>query len=200
PDLRPEEWDLAALKGQFEREFLLAVPLEELDLTQITFEELREFLIRYLHDQYQKKIKDFGEETFSTLERIITLQVLDNQWKDHLLAMDYLKEGIGLRGYAQKNPLHEYKREGFEMFAALMERFKHEVVRYLFKVQPMRDEQLLQRPRSRSPRYIEHRGGQMAADGEEQKKTPVRRSERKIGRNEPCPCGSGKKYKKCCGR
>lgn len=198
-DLRPDEWDLSALQEQIRRDFLIAISLADLDLATLTLEELREFLLQRLQEKYQQKREMFGEEAFATLERVITLQVIDSQWKDHLLAMDHLKEGIGLRGYAQKNPLHEYKREGYEMFAALMERIKRESIRYLFQIQPVRDNQALWQSFSRGVRYVEHRGDQHNG-GSSEKPTPVKRTERKIGRNELCPCGSGKKYKRCCGR
>ena len=124
------------------------------------------------------------------------LQVLDTLWKDHLLGMDHLKEGIGLRGYAQKNPLTEYKKEGFTLFSNMMARIKEEITEYLFKVQVRResefdDEDVIAQPKQ----MVEHRGDVEGSD----KPVTVRREEEKVGRNDPCPCGSGKKYKKCCG-
>jgi preprotein translocase subunit SecA len=132
------------------------------------------------------------------LEKVIMLQLIDTRWKDHLLAMDHLKEGIGLRGYAQKNPLNEYKREAFEIFSAMMSLIKTEITAYLFKIQAGKVEETVPKMDGRRPRYIEHRGGGPAGNGDG-KPAPVRREGRKIGRNEPCPCGSGKKYKRCCG-
>ena len=130
------------------------------------------------------------------------LQVIDKHWKDHLLAMDYLKEGIGLRGYGQKNPLNEYKREAYEMFVGMTERIKAEALAYLFKVELTHvDDELTMRPRQREQYSTEHRGTLSEAQedtGDTTVKT-VRRQGAKIGRNAPCPCGSGKKYKKCCG-
>ena len=121
---------------------------------------------------------------------------VDNLWKDHLLSMDHLKEGIGLRGYAQQNPLIVYKKEGFEMFQDMIERIKEEAVGILYRVQLAESEEVeqLQRPREQS---LVFSGG---GDGPPPKKKPVRKSQKKIGRNAPCPCGSGKKYKHCCGR
>jgi preprotein translocase subunit SecA len=112
--------------------------------------------------------------------------------------MDHLKEGIGLRGYAQKNPLNEYKREAFEIFAAMMNLIKVEITEYLFKIQAGKIEETAQKTDGHRPRYIEHHGGGLAGNGDG-KSAPVRREGRKIGRNESCPCGSGKKYKRCCG-
>jgi preprotein translocase subunit SecA len=132
------------------------------------------------------------------LEKIIMLQVVDSLWKEHLLAMDHLKEGIGLRGYAQKNPLTEYKKEGFEMFQELTFRMKEEITEYLFKVRIDKEKtpEAEAPPAPRKPKVVEHRGGGI----QESKPTTVKRGEEKVGRNDPCPCGSGKKYKKCHGK
>ena len=132
-------------------------------------------------------------EAMRESERMIMLQVIDHHWKDHLLNMDHLKEGIGLRGYGQHDPLVEYKREGFEAFTAMMERVEDEIVRYLFLLEPTvaQEEKKVER-RERSYSYS-------APEKEEKKPAkPVTRSD-KVGRNDPCPCGSGKKYKKCHG-
>jgi preprotein translocase subunit SecA len=153
-------------------------------------------------DAYQIKedgiVKELEIDPFAMRhqEKIIMLQVLDTLWKDHLLGMDHLKEGIGLRGYAQKNPLTEYKKEGFSLFSNLMAKIKEEITEYLFKVQIRResefeDEDVIANPKQ----MVEHRGDVGGLD----KPETVRREEEKVGRNEPCPCGSGKKYKKCHG-
>jgi preprotein translocase subunit SecA len=119
---------------------------------------------------------------------------VDNLWKDHLLSMDHLKEGIGLRGYAQQNPLLVYKKEGFEMFQEMIARIKEETLGILFRIQLAEPQKMkeIRRPREQQLTY--------SGSGEPQKKKPVKRADKKIGRNAPCPCGSGKKYKKCCGR
>lgn len=131
-------------------------------------------------------------------ERMIMLQVLDNLWRDHLLAMDHMKEGIGLRGYAQKNPLNEYKKEGFDLFREMNFRMKEEICEFLFKARidkkAVSSLEVTQEKESRKVK--EHRGD----SDEESRPTTVRREEKKIGRNDPCPCGSGKKYKKCHGK
>jgi preprotein translocase subunit SecA len=142
---------------------------------------------------YDAKETTFGADEFRQLERMVMLQVVDNLWKEHLLAMDHLKEGIGLRGYGQQDPLVVYKREGFDMFSELIERIKEETVRFLFRVQIARPEEIAAKEKARQAKISYSHGG----DGG---KTPVRRAEKKVGRNEPCPCGSGKKYKKCCGK
>jgi preprotein translocase subunit SecA len=125
------------------------------------------------------------------------LQVVDAQWKDHLLAMDHLKEGIGLRGYGQRDPLVEYKRESFDMFEALMDRTEDETLRYLFLMRtPEEEETLIRQYQQRKRR--EQAEMRMVGGGVMEKPQQVVRKE-KIGRNDPCPCGSGKKYKKCHG-
>jgi preprotein translocase subunit SecA len=133
------------------------------------------------------------------LEKIITLQAIDTLWKDHLLNMDHLKEGIGLRGYGQKNPLHEYQREGFAMFEEMVHRIQEDVVQKLFTVEIAREavmgEVEMQQPR---PQRMVLSHGPEAVEAE--RPVQARRQGDKIGRNDPCPCGSGKKYKRCCGK
>jgi preprotein translocase subunit SecA len=151
---------------------------------------LREHLISVISAFYEAKEKEIGSEMMRYLERVVMLQVVDTQWKDHLLAMDHLKEGIGLRGYGQRDPLTEYKKEAFNIFAEMTGRISTETLSRLFKIQ-VRTEGEIKRTSSRQPlRYNRSEGGQP--------QQPVTR-EKKVGRNEPCPCGSGKKYKKCCG-
>ena len=125
------------------------------------------------------------------LEKVVMLQIIDTQWKDHLLAMDHLKEGIGLRGYGQRDPLVEYKKEAFDMFADMTSRISTEVLSRLFKIQVQKKETIKKEP-ARQARLNYNRG-----EGSSPVQT-VRRG-KKVGRNEPCPCGSGKKFKKCCG-
>nr|MCU0585707.1 SEC-C domain-containing protein [Desulfobacterales bacterium] len=136
-----------------------------------------------------------GGENFRRLERIVMLQTVDTLWKDHLLSMDHLKEGIGLRGYAQQNPLLVYKKEGFELFENLMARIEEETLGILFRVQIAAPERIetLQAPREQPLIFS-------GAGGGGRRSAPPKRSPDKVGRNAPCPCGSGKKYKKCCGR
>ena len=124
------------------------------------------------------------------------LQILDSFWKDHLLGMDHLKEGIGLRGYAQKNPLTEYKKEGFDLFSNMMERIKEETTKYLFKAEINQEVEAPEELVSKPSKFVEHRGNSEPLE----KSVTVRRDEDKVGRNDPCPCGSGKKYKKCHGQ
>jgi preprotein translocase subunit SecA len=197
-DLHPEEWDLAALQEAIKRHFGVDVNVQEFPRAGADLTSLREFIFDHLCQSYDQKEAQMGEPMLRHLERVVMLQIIDTRWKDHLLAMDHLKEGIGLRGYAQKNPLNEYKREAFEIFSAMMHLIKTEITEYLFKIQAGKLEDTVQKADGRRARYIEHRGGGPAGNGEG-KPAPVRREGRKIGRNEPCPCGSGKKYKRCCG-
>jgi len=130
------------------------------------------------------------------LEKFIMLQAVDNQWKDHLLSMDHLKEGIGLRGYGQRDPLKEYQREGYETFLDMSNRIKEETVRNLFLVKIAGQEDLEElAPPKEQEMLLSHGSG-----GDGSKPRTVRRQAEKVGRNDPCPCGSGKKYKKCCGK
>lgn len=142
---------------------------------------------------YEQKFALYGEETMTYLERMVLLQVVDGLWKDHLLNMDHLKEGIGLRGYGQKDPLREYQREGFDMFADMVERVKAETVSTLLRLQIQRESDVESFAPEEDP-AISYSGGEGASP------QPVQRKSGKVGRNDSCPCGSGKKYKKCCGR
>ena len=136
---------------------------------------------------YEAREEELGSETMRELERVLLLRVVDDKWMDHLDAMDQLREGIGLRAYGQKDPLIEYKFEGYEMFQGMISSIQEDVVRYIFRVNIVRPQEQPKR------KTVENRYE------EDEPKRPVRR-ENRIGRNDPCPCGSGKKYKKCCGR
>ena len=148
---------------------------------------------------YQEKKEQIGSENLTQIERYVMLQHIDYLWKDHLLNMDHLREGVGLRGYAQQDPLREYTKEGFDMFTLMMDKFKMDVCANLFRIQPASEEQIQELEREREleeKKMVLGRG----EGSEEKAKTPVRRTQKKVGRNDPCPCGSGKKYKRCCGR
>jgi preprotein translocase subunit SecA len=196
--LHPEEWDLEALQEAIKRPLGVDLNLPEFPRAGADLSSLREHIFERLRQSYDHKEAQLGEPMMRHLEKMVMLQIIDTRWKDHLLAMDHLKEGIGLRGYAQKNPLNEYKREAFEIFSTMMTLIKAEITEYLFKIQLNKAEEAVPKTEARKPRYIEHRGGEPGGNGDG-KPAPVRREGRKIGRNEPCPCGSGKKYKRCCG-
>ncbi|NOY64797.1 MAG: preprotein translocase subunit SecA [Nitrospirae bacterium] len=187
-DKHQEYWDLKELNDAIYGIFgVRAEDIEDIIGIEALREKIREDIVK----AYEKKEEEIGAELLRYIERIIMLQVVDNQWKDHLLAMDHLKEGIGLRGYGQKDPLVEYKREAYEMFAQMTERIKSEVLTRVFKVQIRSEDEAEKISQKRKRPVVYNRG-----NGEPQR--PVKKS-KKIGRNEPCPCGSGKKYKKCCG-
>ncbi|MFL5624791.1 MAG: preprotein translocase subunit SecA, partial [Ktedonobacteraceae bacterium] len=203
PDAYVDDWDLTGLAEAILRQYGVHMPLTSESIADFSRDTLFDHVRTYLAAQYATKMQEsIGEEQYRALERWVVLQVIDKQWKDHLLAMDYLKEGIGLRGYGQKNPLNEYKREAFEMFVSMTERIKAEAVEYLFKIELTGvNEQPVVRQRRRDQPMMAHRGA--LSEGQEDSgattvKT-VRRQGAKVGRNAPCPCGSGKKYKKCCG-
>jgi preprotein translocase subunit SecA len=182
----PEEWDLDSLKNRLYETFFFHADLDHLDVRSITRAGLTERVRESVLSVYQGKEREFGETTLRNLEQFITLNSLDGHWKEHLLSLDHLREGIGLRGYGQKDPLREYQRESFELFLDMLSRVNLDTVSKLFAIQPARHEEV----RPEAPIFFMNRG---EAEPSEQKG-------RKIGRNDPCPCGSGRKYKKCCGK
>jgi preprotein translocase subunit SecA len=191
----PEYWDLKALSDAVFKQFNFRPEgLAPETVESMTPEDLAGRLAEEAVRVYEAREATIGADPYRRLEHVVMLQTIDNLWKDHLLSMDHLKEGIGLRGYAQQNPLLVYKKEGFEMFQGLMERIEEETLAILFRIQIAVPERMeaLQRPREQR---LSFSGG-----GEPARKTPAHRSPDKVGRNSPCPCGSGKKFKKCCGR
>jgi len=204
-DVHPEEWDLNGLREALLSQFGLDLALEAGQVSRLKQEVLREKIREGVMQAYEKKEAELGEGIMRQLETMIMLQVLDSQWKDHLYSMDHLKEGIGLRGYGQKDPLVEYKREGFDMFSAMVERIESESLQYLFRVQlqPAEREEAAPAPKAERPRPEARRSavkGQVSSSLATSVLEGGGSGSRKIGRNEPCVCGSGKKYKKCCGR
>ncbi|MFZ1919387.1 MAG: preprotein translocase subunit SecA [Terriglobales bacterium] len=238
-----DDWDLKGLKDAIFTRFGVDIYAEGVKPEALNRAELGDAIFQKLKERYDAKEKLIGSEAMRYHERMIMLSVIDAQWKDHLLSMDHLKEGIGLRGYGQHDPLVEYKRESFDMFEEMMQRFQEETVRYLYLMQ------ILERPPDqgamprRGPETASEQGGEagvpalisggrdgnhrpprqvatsvdeieeafqrkkkreleqarMAGSGDMQTVQQVVRSGEKVGRNDPCPCGSGKKYKKCCG-
>jgi preprotein translocase subunit SecA len=184
----PEEWDLEGLIHYGEQAFLRtgAVSVDELQELG-TREEIKDRLYEEAMEHWQAREEELGTEMMRDLERFILLRVVDNKWMDHLDAMDQLRTGIGLRAYGQKDPLVEYKFEAYNMFQEMIEGIQEDVVRYLYKVRVVPQEQE-QRVKHVAENY-----------GDNAERTPVRVG-KKIGRNDPCPCGSGRKYKRCCGR
>jgi len=197
----PEEWDMKGLAEMMQGQFGLDITQSKHDqgesLREVGRDALLEDLKTHVREAYERKEKDLGSELMRFLEKNFMLQVIDHHWKDHLLGMDHLRDGIGLRGYGQKDPLIEYKREGYELFAGMMERIKSDTLERLFLVQAVRNEAqqaapppVLSRPQ---PKLTLNRGEEPAPV------QTIHRNDDKVGRNDPCPCGSGKKYKKCHG-
>ncbi len=189
----PEEWDLKGLREAVYHQFLFRLHTGRDTLDGLTKEGLADLIFESAMESYKTKEEDFGAEELRHVERMVVLQVVDHLWKEHLLAMDHLKEGIGLRGYGQQDPLVVYKREGFDMFTEMIERVKEDAVRFLFRIQVARPEEMAAKQKAKQEKMAYSHGGEAA-------RAPVRRNQKKVGRNQPCPCGSGKKYKKCCGR
>ena len=185
-DKHGEGWDLKGLSDAVYGIFSI-VP----NVTPSDSNSLREALSLQIREAYERKESEIGSEMLMYIEKILLLQVVDSQWKDHLLAMDHLKEGIGLRGYGQRDPLAEYKKEAFEMFADLTGRMSTEVLSRLFKIQVQKQETIRSEPVKQA--QLNYNRGEATSAVQ-----TVRRG-KKVGRNEPCPCGSGKKFKKCCG-
>ena len=205
-----EQWDVSALEDVLNREFGLEMPIQQwLDEDDKLHEEtLRERIIEEAEKAYKAKEAEIGADVLRRFEKAVLLRVLDSQWKEHLAAMDYLRQGIHLRGYAQKNPKQEFKKEAFAMFSTMLDSIKREIVTILSRVQLRAPEDVKaveeeQRPSEDKMQYQHESASAMGgeeADDEQQGGGTFVRQERKVGRNEPCPCGSGKKYKQCHGR
>ena len=207
PQSIEEQWDLPGLEEAIEGEFGIQNDVRGWlkEDSSMHEESLREKILEEIVGAYREKENEFGVESVRQLEKYVMLRVLDTQWKEHLAMMDQLRQGIHLRGYAQKDPKQEYKRESFEMFTEMLDRIKHEVVIILSRAQISNDEELeaLEAQRRQSDGDIEYQHEAASAMGTaetEEEHTPFVRDERKVGRNEPCPCGSGKKYKQCHGK
>jgi preprotein translocase subunit SecA len=197
-DESAEEWDWKALDDVLFRQFSLRLNLPESEHAGLKTEDVQQLVVDRVHKLYAEKEQAFTAPVLRHLEKVVMLQAIDMLWKDHLLAMDHLKEGIGLRGYGQKNPLQEYQKEGFEMFQDLMNRLDADIVEKLYTVQLAREEdveRLEQKQQQRQAKMAMTHGSEPAAAQPE----VIRRDAPKVGRNDPCVCGSGKKYKKCCG-
>jgi len=208
-----EQWDIAGLTQALNDQFMIDLPLQQwLDEDHDLHEEtLRDKIMENIKADYAKKEELAGGEAIRHYEKVVMLQLLDSHWKEHLAAMDYLRQGIHLRGYAQKNPKQEYKREAFEMFTNMLNSIKHEVVSTLLKVQVQDPEQIAETQYTGSTEGFEFSHDEFKGFGDtesaeaqtaqpEENAQPFVRPDRKVGRNEPCPCGSGKKYKHCHGK
>ena len=204
-----QEWDLPAADVDLQEYFGLKAG--SIQYAEKTREAIREEIWAALTAVYDRKESILGAEMMRTHEKFVMLQVVDQQWKDHLLAIDHLKEGIGLRGYGQRDPLIEYKKESFELFTLMKERIEDQIVQYLFKLQPVPKEEAevsaeagprrtpVAMPSRRAPSNVNYSYGAAASGGQDAKVETIQRQAPKVGRNDPCPCGSGRKYKKCHG-
>ena len=193
-DVNPEDWDLKALEDAVWKQFSLKVNLAAgADDHKPSRPEIEETVSTAMKSLLAEKEKSFGQPLMDYLRKVIMLQSIDNHWKDHLLAMDHLKEGIGLRGYGQKDPIREYQKEGYEMFMEMVQRVKEDTITKLCLVQIQREEEIEEMKETTQRNYIMSRGEDIKAP------ETIKRDTEKVGRNDPCPCGSGKKYKKCCG-
>jgi preprotein translocase subunit SecA len=212
PGSLEEQWDVPALEKSLEAEVGLTLPIQEwLEKEPDLHEEtLTERVIAAAEEIYQAKIAQAGADVMHQFERAVMLQSLDNHWREHLAALDHLRQGIHLRSYAQKNPKQEYKREAFELFSNLLTVVKREVTQVTMMVQIKSQadmEEVVEKPTELENVRYQHAdyeaalaGGEDAAEGEEARQEPFERAGAKIGRNDPCPCGSGKKYKQCHGK
>jgi preprotein translocase subunit SecA len=225
-NVHADQWDLDGLNKYLMEQFGLDMAKAGIDPDKLNRQELGDAIFDKLEEAYGAKEKQLGPDALRYHERMIMLSVLDTQWKDHLLNMDHLKEGIGLRGYGQHDPLVEYKRESFDMFEGMMRRFQEETARYLFHMQIVDTaptpvaagvggdgQQSQPAPRKRASTSIDDLEAQFqrrkkrelqearmaGSNGNATAPQQVVRGQAKVGRNDPCPCGSGKKYKKCHG-
>jgi preprotein translocase subunit SecA len=220
-----EQWDVAGLQKVLETDWQLEVPLTAMmkGEAEVADDDLLEAVLKAADAMYQSKVDQVGAEVFAGFERSIMLQTIDQHWREHLSSLDYLRQGIHLRGYAQKNPKQEYKREAFELFSLMQERVRNDVTRILMTVRIQSADEVEQAEEAVQPHYSnvnythaefdQAAAAAEAADPEaialavqhspqadEGGQQPIRRFGQKIGRNDPCPCGSGKKYKQCHGR
>jgi preprotein translocase subunit SecA len=212
-----EQWDIDALQKVLEADWQLTVPLTDLlrDAKSISEEDILEQVLQAAQAAYQQKVETVGAESWSGFERSIMLQVIDTQWREHLSALDHLRQGIHLRGYAQKNPKQEYKREAFELFSGMLDRVRDDVVRVLMTVRIQTQEEIEQ-AEAEAARAVQMQNVQYQHTDYEEAKSEETQTQRravaqehpgtlrnaapKVGRNDPCPCGSGKKYKHCHGQ
>ncbi len=214
PQSMVEQWDVEGLEKALTEQFALEMPVQKwLEEDKSLYEEtLRDRILDVVTKEYDEKANSVGEDMMRDFEKRIMLQILDHQWKEHLATMDHLRQGIHLRGYAQKNPKQEYKRESFELFKQLLTDIKQETIKYLSHVQFVRDDEVQRmeaQARAEAEKQqiqYEHETANALASEEHNEELaepahqPFVRDAKKVGRNDPCPCGSGKKYKQCHGK
>jgi preprotein translocase subunit SecA len=206
-------WDFKGLRQYFDLRF--SIKTSDLNLEEMRHPEIKDAILDRMKKTYDEKERSLGKDMARHLERMVLLQVVDSKWKDHLYAMDSLREGIGLRAYGQRDPLVEYQHEGYAMFMDMIDRIKEDTLEYLFKIQAVKEEKdasvfdfsrqsLVHEEKTQFQDVQLKKEAQSAAEYEgqlpEQHVATYKREAPKVGRNDPCPCGSGKKYKKCCGK
>ncbi|MFA5335206.1 MAG: SEC-C metal-binding domain-containing protein, partial [Candidatus Omnitrophota bacterium] len=210
--LQADEWDFKGLDEWFRGKLGFALASGRDEIFMGSRPEIRERLLGIINKHYEKREFILGADVARHIEKTIMLDMIDSKWKEHLYAMDGLKEGIGLRAYGQVDPLIEYKNEGFAMFEEMMNRIQDDALEFVFKVQVVGQEkpkgvfdsvpqQMIHRDMGSLASRIPNAGAGQPAEASPQdaKQLPIEREAPKVGRNDPCPCGSGKKYKKCCG-
>jgi preprotein translocase subunit SecA len=215
PESLEEQWDPAGLEKTLDAELRLKLPVSDWlkDDPELEREAIIERIVEAARRQYHEKIANVDPQAMRHYERAIMLQSLDQHWREHLAALDHLRQGIHLRGYAQKNPQQEYKREAFELFSMMLESIKSEVSKILMMVQVRSAEELAAVEEPEAPRNVQYQHAEYAGGGDTaveaqpegdvavaERPQPFVRPGQKVGRNDPCPCGSGRKYKQCHGR
>ena len=210
PQSMEEQWDIPGLERVLAAEFRLELPLARWleEDKQVDEATLRERIAQQAREQYHAKVDMVGAEAMHHYERVMMLQSLDMHWREHLAALDHLRQGIHLRGYAQKNPKQEYKREAFELFSVMLDAIKREVTQVLMTVQVRGESDVEAVEASPAPENVQYHhadydealANPAGADSSGEERKPFVRESHKVGRNDPCPCGSGKKYKHCHGR
>jgi preprotein translocase subunit SecA len=212
-----EQWDIKALVDTLANEWQLDVPLASMLEAEpnLTDEELLERVLKAADEAYDAKVAVIGKEAFAGFERSVMLQSIDTHWREHLAALDHLRQGIHLRGYAQKNPKQEYKREAFELFGQMLNMIKNDVIRVVMTVRIQSREEIDAAEQRLAQSQVENVHYQHSdfnpelapeellaptASAEAARSQPVVNAVPKVGRNDPCPCGSGKKYKQCHGK
>ncbi|ABI59364.1 MULTISPECIES: preprotein translocase subunit SecA [Nitrosomonas] len=206
-----EQWDVPGLEKALASEFLLRIPVQEwLEAdSELHEENLRSRIMESVNTSYQGKVEQVGASIMNQYERMVMLHSIDSHWREHLAALDHLRQGIHLRGYAQQNPKQEYKREAFELFAGMLDAIKADVTKILMTVQIRSEQQVESVAETSTPKNLQYHHAayseaeeehQSVTEGHEAKQQPFVRKSDKIGRNDPCPCGSGRKYKQCHGK
>ncbi len=194
----PRDWNLDGITTDLLAYFNIEPGSLDVELDTLAIDQLREYLLEKVQERYADREARFGPELMRVFERDILLRVADHSWKDHLLALDHLKEGIGLRGYGQRDPLNEYKKESYDLFQNMKERVEDTVIKTLFRLEPVSEEQMAEERRRQQAPAKRFEFSAPPKTSEAPKGLTVKK-EVKVGRNDPCPCGSGKKYKKCHG-